>query len=71
MEDERQFVKWLNSYSFLPDFLKDYHNQKDLFKSIHYLLNINKEKKKEGGFPYRVHPESWIDAHIYTIDSFL
>ena len=52
----------------LPKFLRDFHDQKDVFKAIWRCV----ERK-------RVHPEfrgylermSWVDAHVFTIDFFL
>lgn len=29
--------KWLESGNYLPKFMRDFHDQKDLFKSMHYL----------------------------------
>ncbi len=46
----------------LPSFLKDFHDQKDFFKTIDEWLD-----KKENDLDNI----SWIQAHIYTIDNFL
>lgn len=41
----------------LPIFMRDFHDQKDLFKAI--------------SMTYPEHPVSWVDGHCYTIDRFL
>lgn len=51
---------WRKSYKFLPHFMKDFHDQKDLFKAIHRKLNVEK-----------VSQVNWIQGHIYVIDVFL
>ena len=53
--------QWLESGAHLPDFMRDFHGQKDLFKTIHELVSMNDGTKSI----------NWMDAHIYTIDVFL
>lgn len=53
--------KWMKSGKYLPPFLRDFHDQKDVFKAIHTLVNDNEGTK-------RVH---WVDGQIYVIDVFL
>jgi hypothetical protein len=53
--------QWLKSGKYLPRFMRDFHDQKDLFKTIHELVSRHDGTKEI----------SWIDAHIYTIDVFL
>lgn len=45
----------------LPPFMRDFHDQKALFKAIHNEYDLNDNKKCP----------NWIQAHIYTIDIFL
>lgn len=52
---------WLKSAEYLPDVMRDFHDQKDLFKAIHEIISENDGTKAI----------SWRDAHIYTIDVFL
>lgn len=47
----------------LPDCLKDFHDQKDVFKAIHQLYN--------GGETPIPGPNSWVDNHIFVMDYFL
>jgi hypothetical protein len=53
--------QWLKSGKYLPSFMRDFHDQKDLFKTIHELVHKHDGTKQI----------SWIDAHIYTINVFL
>lgn len=45
----------------LPYFMRDFHDQKDLFKSIETLYSKSENKM----------PGNWIDNHVFTIDWFL
>ena len=50
--------EWLDTGKHLPEFMRDFHDQKDLFKTIHT----------------RIKPEpqiDWIKGQIYTVDVFL
>lgn len=50
----------LSTGKHLPAFMRDFHDQKDLFKAI------------DGTFEQASgHEINWVDAHIYTIDTFL
>lgn len=51
---------------YLPDFLKDFHDQKDLFKLIDKTI-VSKKRNGESVINY----PNWVAAHIYTIDIFL
>lgn len=54
--------EWLKSGEYLPEFMRDFHDQKDLFKTMHSLYRDN---DKAGEMP------TWVQGHIYTIDWFL
>lgn len=58
--------EWLDESRHLPKFLRDFHEQKAIFKRIHGLL---REKEQKSDVPRL--DITWIDAHIYTIDKFL
>lgn len=53
--------KWMESAQYLPEFMRDFHDQKDLFKAIHQIINANETANKLG----------FRDGQIYTIDVFL
>jgi hypothetical protein len=54
--------KWLKSGKHLPDFMRDFHDQKDLFKSMHFFYRDME--------PIQDAP-NWVDGHTYVIDYFL
>jgi hypothetical protein len=51
----------------LPAPLRDFHDQKDVFKTFHGWLGELSEKDKQHGFSR----PSWADGQIYVIDGFL
>jgi exonuclease I len=51
--------QWRTEGKHLPPFMRDFHDQKDLFKTIH-------ERYVE-----RPDGANWVQAHCYTIDFFL
>ena len=54
-----KLTKWLESGEYLPEFMRDFHYQKDVFKAMHNTItNAN-----ENGNPR--------DGHIYVVDTFL
>lgn len=55
-------LKWIEKGRHLPRFLRDFHDQKDVFK----LLAQHQQNKS--GDPYHV---PWTNAQVYTIDVFL
>lgn len=63
------FHQWRNGGEHLPHFLRDFHDQKDLFK---FLFDRALEQYKEDPNPFHVTQNmSWVDGHLYTIDHFL
>ena len=54
--------KFLENGEYLPEFLRDFHDQKDFFKSMHYLYQDS---------PNADNMPSWVDGNIYAIDWFL
>ena len=59
MSDKRA---WLKSGEYLPPFLRDFHDQKDVFKAIDDVVQRRDDPSKDIG---------WIPAQIYTVDVFL
>ncbi len=58
----RNLNSWLKNGEYLPRFMRDFHDQKDLFKTIFDRVDMS--------------DESWSNitcrqAHIFTIDCFL
>lgn len=57
-----ELKEYLNKGKHIPDFMKDFHDQKYLFKAIY------QQWIKENEILERV---NWVDAHVFTIDIFL
>ena len=52
-------TKWLQSSEYLPEFMRDFHDQKDVFKAMHNTItNANDNGNAR-------------DGHIYVVDTFL
>ncbi len=62
--------KWINSGQHLPEFMRDFHDTKDLFRFLDSIQRdtINYGNRLGFGKNHYVNP---IDAHIYVIDVFL
>lgn len=55
--------EWLRSGKYLPKLLRDFHDQKDVFKAMHQIINVE-------GHEY-AKPVGWIAGQCYVIDIFL
>ena len=53
---------FLDSGEYLPEQLRDFHDQKNLFKSMHHLYQDGENAKEM---------PNWVQGHVYTIDWFL
>lgn len=58
---DHEFRKWMEDGRYLPPPLRDFHDQKDVFKAIHEIVSANEGTKRV----------NWVDAQIYTVDVFL
>lgn len=61
------FDHWRKSGAYLPEFMRGFHDQKDLFKALDEIRE--RSIAKNGGTYMR--DVSWIDAQVYTVDIFL
>ncbi|WP_392559740.1 hypothetical protein [Orbus mooreae] len=59
-----KLLNYLNEGKHLPSFMKDFHDQKDIFKLLAHYVQTDTNHE-----PDRL--PNWISAHIYTIDFFL
>ena len=59
---DKKLRNWLESGQYLPSFMRDFHDQKDLFKEIH---SVYRESEQTGKMP------NWVDGHCYVVDWFL
>ncbi len=61
------FDEWRKQQKHLPDFMRDFHDQKDLFKA---LFEVAMEGDNEGQIKF-FEGLNWQNTHVYTIDIFL
>lgn len=54
-----KLYEWLTSGEYLPLFMRDFHDQKDVFKAMHNTIH----NANDNGNPR--------DGHIYVVDTFL
>lgn len=66
MSDE--ITEWLKTGNYLPPAMRDFHDQKDLFKTVHELVELSRLKHPD---EHRLENMTWVDAHVYTVDIFL
>jgi hypothetical protein len=56
-------LDWRKSMKYLPRFLRDFHDQKDTFKALHEVVNVE-------GHDY-CKDVNWVAGQCYIIDIFL
>lgn len=56
-------AEWLNSGEYLPPPLRDFHDQKDVFKAIHQIVDV-------GAIDYTKNM-NFVTGQVYVIDVFL
>ncbi len=54
--------EWLRTQEYIPKFIRDFHDQKSLFKCIHHLYQDNE---------FAIDAPNWRDGMIYVVDWFL
>jgi hypothetical protein len=55
--------RWMKSGKYLPSIMRDFHDQKDIFKTLHGIINVE-------GHDY-AKEISWVAGQCYVIDIFL
>lgn len=60
---DQTVIEWRKAGLHLPPFLRDFHDQKDVFKLVHDLTRPPEDALIN-------HP-TWVDGQIYVIDTFL
>lgn len=58
--DRKEF---LSKKKHLPDFLRGFHDQKDLFKSLHEWMSLGPQPEDTS---YKM--PTWVEGHIYVMD---
>lgn len=59
---------WMKSGAYLPPPMRDFHDQKDVFKSVHEMVERSREKRD--GIDY-TDGVGWVAAQVYSVDFFL
>lgn len=59
------FDKWMKEGMYLPDFMRDFHAQKRVFKRLDEIVRRDEKHKEHFEMP------NWVDGHVYVIDFFL
>lgn len=54
---------WLERGEYLPKVMRDFHDQKDIFKAIHDIV----QERPDG----KIKRPDWITGHCYVVDVFL
>lgn len=62
---KRSLDEWMHKGLYLPPFLRDFHDQKDVFKCIDEIVGRSRDKSYGDLLP------GWVGAHIYVVDFFL
>jgi hypothetical protein len=72
MKKKVSAAEFVAGRSYLPEPLRDFHDQKDLFKTVHGLVAKRRAEEKAQGqhYPY-LDDVTWVAAHVYVIDFFL
>lgn len=61
--DDPQVAAWMKSGHYLPKFLRDFHDQKDVFKAVHHIINVQGHEYCDG--------INFKKGQCYVIDIFL
>lgn len=54
---------WLKSGEYLPEVMRDFHDQKDLFRAMHEIIQVQPDDM--------IKRPSWVEGHCYVVDVFL
>lgn len=58
---KKSLLTWLKSGEYLPECIRDFHDQKDLFRHVEEM--VDKRPIPQG--------DTWIGRHVFVIDYFL
>ena len=64
MTTPQKLQKWLDDVRYLPPFMRDFHDQKELFRTVDEIV------KPPEGHDFIKRP-NWVEAQCYTVDVFL
>lgn len=63
--EQEAVTAWLKSGEYLPPFMRDFHDQKDVFKALDDVVQNRRETDSY------TRDLSWVTAQVYTVDVFL
>ena len=63
MTERKSLEAWMKSGKYLPPPMRDFHDQKEVFKAIHTITAEDPHSL--------IKSPSWIEGHVYVIDTFL
>lgn len=67
----RSLDEWLKSGAYLPAPLRDFHDQKRIFKIIGEMVIRRQQREKSAYDRMMGDLPNWVEAHIYVVDFFL
>lgn len=62
--------KWMRSGEYLPEPLRDFHDQKRIFQIVGEMVD-RRRQRESNSYDRCLELPNWIHAHIYVIDFFL
>ena len=68
-KQDNAITQWLESHEYLPSFMRDFHDQKHIFKEMHKLYQSDNNENKDA--QDLMNMPTWITGHVYVIDWFL
>lgn len=74
MSTKQSVQEFLESGNYLPEFMRDFHDQKLLFKFVGSIVQNAKRKAKDkkGASDYLLEDmPNWMSASVYVVDFFL
>lgn len=63
MATDPKVQAWRKAARYLPRFMRDFHDQKDLFKALHETIDVEANDYTR--------PVTWVSGQCYVIDIFL
>jgi hypothetical protein len=69
MKKKKPISHLLSNGMYLPPFMRDFHDQKNLFKAVGRIVARDQAENPEDFIKKRL--PNWLDAHIYVVDYFL
>lgn len=68
---DEKLKRWRADGKHLPKILKDFHNQKEIFRTMHQMTGWNDKDDRDKFMPSSSRDITPVDGQIYTIDCFL